>query len=73
MIQDVLRHFFSKLGCRALNFCLLVKNGTGPVLKTTIWRALHQIFGKKLSENILDHDEYLLGIILSHFRAFLEH
>ena len=40
---------------------------------TTIWGALQQILGKKLSEDILDHEEYPLGIIISHIWAFLEH
>ena len=41
-----------------------------PISK--IWRPLHHSFEKKISKDIMDHQQYLFGTILSPSWAFLE-
>ena len=65
--------FFFEIGCGGPQFFVIGQKWFFGRCEIGILSPLQTNFENKLSEDIMDHQEYLLGIILSHIWVFLEH
>ena len=66
MIHDVLRQFVFKIGLKRAQYTYLAPSEEPFLTNNKKLRTPTPNFEKKLSEDIMDHQQYLFGIYLSH-------